>query len=106
MHHIYVGEISEEWQKNWGKEHEPYDVLDIMFCINAFFGSGGEFYWTDKHCTDEVKVDWGSYAWKCKGKELIELLGTSSFSEDFRGEVKTLCIEQDKEYGVVFIEDY
>lgn len=102
MTNTFFGEISEAWEKEWGKGHDPYDVLNKMYGIDGFFPDGSPFGWTSEHCTDEIAVDWGSYAWKCKGKEIIELQNHSSVSDDY----KIDSIEPDKTYGVVLIEEY
>ena len=52
--------------------------------IDGLFSDGSPFGWTSEHCTDEIQVDWGSYAWKCKGKEIIELKNHSLVSDDYK----------------------
>ena len=96
------GEISEEWEKNWGEGDDPFDVLKKSVSLDAFFLGGGVFGWADKHCTDEVQVDWGSWAWKCKGKELIELNKRHPWCH--RAEIEDM--DPEKTYGVVLIEMY
>ena len=102
MTNLFCGELSEEWEKNWGAGNEPFDVLKKMICIDGFFPSEHGWSWTNKYCTDEVQVDWGSWAWKCKGRALIELNGNSSSSHDEMLE----ALDPEKTYGVVLIEIY
>lgn len=104
VYDISYGEIKENWAQNWAtttKERDPFDVLEDTHCINFYDGSGwfGFHMWADKNCTDRIEIDWGSRAWKCKGKVLLELNGQypgSVFDVD--------SVDPDKTYGVVFIE--
>ena len=99
---IEYGEICDAWEENWGNAGgDPFEVLKERHGISFDIGSGwyGFHLWADKHCTDRVEIDWGSRAWKCKGKELIDLDGW--------GTTKVRDVESvdpDKTYGVVFIE--
>lgn len=102
MTSIFYGEISDAWELDWGKGDDPFDVLKKQTCIDHFFFGGGVFAWAEEHCTDEVKVDWGSYAWKCKGRDLIELNNRSSTEQD----PAIAGLDPDKTYGVVLIEMY
>ena len=99
--YVYYGELTDEWKNNWGAGDEPYDMLKKYNQI-SFGGDGmGIFSWAKEHCSDEVQVDWGSYAWKCRGEELIRLSRKkSNYVQDAE------LIDPEKEYGVVFIEIY
>ena len=98
---VRYGVISEKSASNWGSEHDPFEVLAEWKELRIGFSGDGIFSWANEHCTDEVQVDWGSYAWKCRGKDLIELTqDESNYVEDAEG------INPDGIYGVVFIEMY
>ena len=98
---ICYGEISETGRKVWEQEDvSPFDVLiennEVLFDDSwpGFLG------WARKKLHDEVQVDWGSFAWRCTGRDILQL------KED-----RPRCsigayenIEAEKEYGIVFIE--
>ena len=95
------GEISEAGKQVWdGKEISPFDILsknrDIK-CIGSWMDALG---WARKDLREEVQVDWGSFAWKCFGRDLQKLAERKPrcVIEDFED------IAPEKEYGVVFIE--
>ena len=102
VYSIEYGEICDAWEENWGNAgDDPFHVLKERHGIRFSIGSGwfGFHLWADEHCTDRIEIDWGSRAWKCKGKELIDL--------DAEGSTEVYGIESvdpDKTYGVVFIE--
>ncbi len=97
---VFYGELSEEWEKNWGEGDDPFKVLKEDHGLSCGPVNVDVFGWANKHCYDEVQVDWGSYAWKCKGSDLIELHNSSEASYVY--DIET--VESDKTYGVVFIE--
>lgn len=100
MYRIYYGELSEARKEKWDNEEDnPYAVLTwtkkissndwIGFLANA-----------RKYLREEIQIDWGSFAWKATGNELMNL-----------NNVRGICVEGVKkldsygEYGVVFIEE-
>ncbi len=101
LSNVGYGALSEEWAGNWGYGDDPFKVLAEWKGLRIGFDDCGVFGWTSVHCTDEVQVDWGSYAWKCRGSELIELAQReSNYVENIEG------INPERIYGVVFIEMY
>lgn len=105
VYSIRYGKIQERWEKDWGthdSDDSPYDVLQNSHGIDFPIGSGwfGFHLWADEHCTDRIEIDWGSRAWKCTGKELLDL------NEKHPGTVYEVeSINPDEVYGVVFIEE-
>ncbi len=96
---VRYGALSEEWAEDWGCGDDPFNVLAEWKALKIGFDGCDVFGWAPEHCTDEVQVDWGSYAWKCRGSELIELAKRkSNYVENAEG------IIPDDIYGVVFIE--
>lgn len=99
---IEYGEICEAWAENWGHAgHDPFEVLKESHAIRYLDSSGwfGFQLWAYECCTDDIEIDWGSRAWKCKGKVLIDLAAKGS------AEVNDIeSVDPDKTYGVVFIE--
>ncbi len=97
----YYGEISDEGKTVWdNNEISPFDILSKNKHIE-FRGGWVDFLgWARRCLHDEVQVDWGSFAWKGCGRDLQMLKENhpdctiESFDD----------IEQEKEYGVVFIE--
>ena len=100
-HRFYYGTITETGKKAWDDvEMSPFDILEKNRDINLRASWLDAFGWARKNLRDEIQVDWGSFAWKCTGKNLLQL------KEDKpRSDIEDLeMIEPDKEYGVVFIE--
>ena len=104
IYQIYYGDICEKWAKNWGTENpddNPFKVLENDHAIVPRLGEGwlGFHFWADECCTDRIEIDWGSRAWKCTGKALIDL------SRKWPDSVYNVdSVDPDKTYGVVFIE--
>ena len=100
IYNIYYGEISSEGREVWnGAEMSPFSVLEKNMKIQfdnwlAFIG------WARVNLCDEVQVDWGSFAWKCTGSDLVKM------NQQYpRMKIQDYDnIQPDKEYGVVFIE--
>ena len=96
---IYYGDISEARQKEWNSEDDnPYKVLgENMSSISCDWMEFFDF--AKNHFSNEIQVDWGSFAYKCSGKELLKLERSCCASVENSNE-----IQPEKEYGVVFIE--
>ena len=99
MSSIFYGEIKEDKLQTWSENRDPYDILvennrverlggwDFLFIANDIF-------------TDEVQVDWGSFAYKCTHKQLQKLV------REMKCEIpKIQELDPDKVYGIVFIEE-
>ena len=97
---VYYGEISDARKLNWDNgEENPYDVLKHNYTIKPAQNWMEFLHWAEKNLSDEIQIDWGSYAWKCKGK-VIKRIRYISY-----GYIKDLeNVVDDQEYGVVFIE--
>ena len=64
MSSIFYGEIKEERLNSWSENENPYDILKENNRINSL--SGWDFLEVAKKLfTEEVQVDWGSFAYKC-----------------------------------------
>lgn len=103
VHQTYYGEISDEWKQDWGDAGEdPFQVLrknNDFKCGDweTFFQLAPEVF------TDEVQVDWGSFAYKATKDMLIEMRKRSHGACRVRDESK---LQDGVIYGVVFIEMY
>ncbi len=97
MYVSYYGTFTEAWKQDPNAVTDPFDVLENMHEIMYF---GWQFTWAREHCTDEHVIDWGSWVWKCSGRELMEL----NRSEN-EGKVSE-CIDPDKIYGFLIVEVY
>ena len=86
-------------KQQWNSpDDDPYEVLEKNNSIRA--GNWIEFFeYAKTHLSDEIQVDWGSFAWKCKGEDLLQMNRDICWSME-----NTDSIQPDKEYGVVFIE--
>ena len=109
----YFGELSKERKREWKyNDNNPYAVLQNPVDL----GRKGYDLWEkgDSYFSDRIQIDWGSYAWKCTDKQVIDFLEetqtTLSWLIDKEKE-QIRCIRQyikehrDTEYGIVFIED-
>ena len=102
MYDIYYGELSEKRKENWdnGDDDNPFEVLKWRKEIRGI-DVISFFHNAKKHLRDEVKVDWGSFAWKGTREEIL------AFAQAWRGELEDESVLQAGiEYGVVFIEMY
>lgn len=110
----FFGEISETRKKNWpGVEKNPSDILISPVSLD---GKGHDLLdASSKYFTDEVKVDWGSYAWKCAPEQIILFLNDYKSSlpwlqnseKNKIQEVKNYITKHGQtEYAVVFVENY
>ncbi|MBO4219408.1 MAG: hypothetical protein J5933_00585 [Clostridia bacterium] len=98
---FYYGVISETGKTVWDDaELSPFDVLEKNIHIDLHASWLDAFGWARKNLRDEVQVDWGSFAWKCTGNDLLHL---KEYKPDCDIEDQDEIVP-DKEYGVVFIE--
>ncbi|NLG05574.1 MAG: hypothetical protein GX567_17385 [Clostridia bacterium] len=100
MSSIYYGKIKEERLATWQDNSEPYDILVDNHEIHRV-GGWSFLDYANANFSDKVQVDWGSFAYKCSGKQLKKF------------QRKTLCeiekienVNDEEIYGVVFIELY
>ena len=99
MSSIFYGEIKEERLNSWSENENPYDILKENNRINRL--SGWDFLEvTKKLFTDEVRVDWGSFAYKCTKDQLRKLMQKTHCEIE-----KIDQMDPDQIYGIVFIEE-
>lgn len=99
----YFGELSEERKNKWDNDnHNPYKVLKTS---NRVSGGGWDIlHAANKYFNNKLQIDWGSFAWKCTKSELKRFLQDKHFEID--GIKNVDILSDDKEYGIVFIEQY
>ena len=98
IYYIYYGEISKENQNQWTEMTEPFDVLSWE--EKMYTHDWVKFLHDARECfSDEVSVDWGSFAWKATKNQLLSWANRSGNSLENRGRLKDGIT-----YGVVFIE--
>lgn len=97
---IYYGEIRSDKLETWGSNKEPHEILVSNIEIHRL--GGCDFLQHAKHIfSDEVQVDWGSFAYKCTKDQLSEL------AQITKCEIPKLdCLDETIIYGIVFIECY
>ena len=99
MSSIFYGEIKEDKLQTWSENREPYDILVENNRVERL--GGWDFIFIAKDLfTDQVQVDWGSFAYKCTKKQLQKLIEEK---QCVISKIKQL--EPDKIYGIVFIEE-
>ena len=99
MSSILYGEIKVNQLRSWSENKNPYDILIENNRIEKL--GGWEFLEiANKLFSDEVQVDWGSFAYKCTKNQLKIL-------KDQTGcEINMETLKIGKIYGIVFIEEY
>lgn len=109
----YFGVLSDERKKQWNcGNNNPYVVLKSSIKLDG----KGHTIWDDanRYFENQIQIDWGSFAWKCKGDKCIEFLKTHQSTLPWLVErdqkmidiVTRFIIEHaEDEYGVVFIEE-
>ena len=100
-YYVYYGEITEENIINWSTCEKPYAILKKNNPISGILPYWDEsLSWADTHFSDRIQVDWGSFAWKCCGQDLLE------FNRAFpKTQIDGIDgIDRERLYGVVFIE--
>jgi len=98
---IYYGEISDDRLIKWDNgDDNPFKVLKTSFSIARPRSWMDFIFWARKNLSDKIQIDWGSFAWKCTGNDIMRLASDiqDSIIEGFDE------IDPDKVYGVVFIE--
>lgn len=100
MSAIYCGRINEERLRTWQSNSNPYEILVENKEIHKI--GGWDFLdYANKSFSDKVQVDWGSFAYKCTGKQL------NDFVDETKCEIENMEDINDTEiYGVVFVELY
>ena len=99
MSSIFYGEIKEERLNSWSENENPYDILKENNRINSL--SGWDFLEVAKKLfTDEVQVDWGSFAYKFTKEQLRKLMQKTHCEIE-----KFEQLDTDQIYGIVFIEE-
>lgn len=97
VYEIKVGAIKPDKLEAWNEKSNPYDVLDDWKNINqidwvAFLRAARSLF------TDEVQLDWGSYAYKATKEQLKQL------TEEYKAKIEGFDELPDENLGVVFIE--
>ena len=73
MSSIFYGEIKEDKLQTWSENRDPYDILVENNRVERL--GGWDFIFIAKDLfTDQVQVDWGSFAYKCTKKQLQKLI--------------------------------
>lgn len=110
----YFEELSEARKILWdNKEADPYNVLQISVQLDRkghkLLSVGSDYF------VDKIKIDWGSFAWKCTPEQVVRfledhktiLLWLIDYDEESIEAVKQYIEERpDAEFGIVFIEEY
>lgn len=99
MTSLYYGEIKLERLATWNDNHDPYDILVERHEITPKLLF--QLRYAEKICSDAVKVDWGSFAYKCTKKQLQELAEVAKLNIEGIENLKDDVI-----YGLVWVEDY
>lgn len=98
---IFYGEISEKRKALWDNgDDNPFIILEWRkeFRILDFISF---FYWAKRYLKNEIKIDWGSFAWQGSREDILRLV------REVHGELEDESVLEDGiEYGVVFIEMY
>ncbi len=99
MTSLYYGEIKPERLETWNTNSDPYDILVERHEISPKLLF--QLHYAERICSNEVKVDWGSFAYQCTKAQLKELEQACSL------EIKGLEeLRDDYIYGLVWIEEY
>lgn len=100
MSAIYFGKIKDEKLGTWQSNSNPYDILVENEEIHKI--GGWDFLdYANEFFSDKVQVDWGSFAYKCTGRQVKDLVNK------YKCEIESLnVIDADESYGIIFIELY
>ena len=99
MSSIFYGEIKEDKLKTWSENRNPYDILVENNRVERL--GGWDFLFIAKELfTDQVQVDWGSFAYKCTKEQLRKLMQKTHCEIE-----KFEQLDSDQIYGIVFIEE-
>lgn len=99
MTSLYYGEIKPERLETWNTNSDPYDILVERHEISPKLLF--QLHYAERICSDEVKVDWGSFAYKCTKNQLQQLEETCKLKIEGLDD-----LEDGKVYGLVWIEEY
>lgn len=108
----YFGELSKSRKEWWDNgDSNPYGVLSNPIELprkgRCLLDQGNKYF------VGQISIDWGSFAWKCAGDDMVRFLEEHVSTlpwllEDEKEMIKTVkrYIEThgDVEFGVVFIE--
>lgn len=98
QYYIDYGEIKEENQNRWTELSEPFEILAWRESLHTH--DWVRFLRDARECfSDEVTIDWGSYAWKATKSQLLSWECRIGNSIDNRERLKDGIT-----YGVVFVE--
>jgi hypothetical protein len=96
---VFYGEIKDDRLISWNENHDPYDILKENHRVEKL--SGWSFLdIAEKLFSDEVQVDWGSFAYQCTKEQLCEL-GRRTNCEIVRIDE----LQPGVVYGIVFVEE-
>lgn len=98
MYEIIIGELSEERKVGWKElDVDPDEVLEkTLFrsqCRMGTLSSAADSF------RNEIQLNWGSFAWKAKKKDLIKFFKKHKYPKDILSDLDSV-----KTYGVVYID--
>ena len=108
----YFGELSKWRRERWDNgESNPYKILSEPIELPR----KGNHFWDygDRYFFNQIRIDWGSFAWKCTGDSIIRFLEDNISSlpwlkkdekEMIEAVKRYIEMHKETEYGVVFIE--
>ena len=109
----YFGELSEVRKLKWEQgDSNPYEVLVSPLSLE---GKGQELLSVgSQYFREKIKLDWGSFAWKCTPDEMYRFLDKHKTTlpwlmkvdEEMCKKVRDYVTQRgNTEYGVVFVEE-
>lgn len=110
----YFGKIKGVYLENWKDRNDnPYEIFETSMDL---FGKGHELLYSgDDYFFDKIKLDWGSFAWKCSKEQIMSFLQEKKTTLPWLIESEEEILEKvsnyiqehgDVQYGVVFVEEY
>ena len=109
----YFGELRDLCKQRWEQgDLNPHEVLVSPICLEgkgqALLSVGTQYF------REKIKLDWGSFAWKCTPDEMYKFLDDQKTTlpwliksdEEVCEKVKDYVAERgNTEYGVIFVEE-
>lgn len=110
----YFGILCEERKIQWNyPDTNPYGVLISPICLERI--ANDLLFEGSRYFRDKIKIDWGSFAWKCTKEEIFKFLCDHKTTLPWLVEndeemllevISYLDKHKDEEFGIVFIEEY
>ena len=109
----YFGELSETRKQKWEQGNtNPYEVLVSPIRLER---KGHDLLSVgSKYFREKIKLDWGSFAWKCSPDEMYRFLDEHKTTlpwlvksdEELCTKVRDYVLQRgNTEYGIVFVEE-